>query len=69
MAKPNRLKEIEKEKGDLHKIIPKLVNEHGQYEAGRLIGVSGATIHNWLKDEGYVRIVRYERTPEMERAS
>lgn len=61
MAKPNRLREVEQQHGDLHKVIPALVNLHGQAEAGRLLGVSSATISMWLKANGYRQEVRYVR--------
>lgn len=51
-----KIKELEKRYGDLHRIIPYLANERGQVEAGRILGVSSATIHKWLKDNGYTYI-------------
>lgn len=61
MAKPNRLREIEEQYGDLQKIIPHLVNEHGQAEAARLLDVSPSTISLWLKHNGYVLVTQYVR--------
>jgi len=64
MAKPNKLLELEKAHGDLNAVIPPLVNQHGQAEAGRRLGVSGATISNWLKFNGYTMVIQYVRRGE-----
>lgn len=53
MAKPYRIKELEGEYGDLHQIIPKLVNQGGQKLAAQQLGISQNTVSNWLKDNGY----------------
>ena len=53
MAKPNRIKELEAEHGDLHQIIPKLVNQGGQKLAAQQLGTSQTTISAWLKTNGY----------------
>ena len=68
MAKRFRLRELEQEHGDLHKVIPPLVNQHGQAEAARILGVSAATISIWLRDNGYTQKTEYVRdaAPETE---
>ncbi len=48
-----KLRDIEKQKGDLNRVIPELVNAHGQHETARILGVSAATVNKWLKDNGY----------------
>lgn len=53
MARPNRIKELEQQYGDLHTVIPPRVNEKGQAETGRELGISSATISTWLKKHGY----------------
>jgi hypothetical protein len=53
------MKDIEVKEGDLHKVILPLVNEHGQIETGRKLGVSAATINKWLKRHGYTAKVIY----------
>lgn len=58
------IKKLEQERGDLHQVIPALVNRYGQVEAGRRLGVSAATISIWLRRHGYRRITRYERVPQ-----
>lgn len=69
MAKRFKLRDLEKERGDLHKIIPSLVNQGGQNLAANNLNVSAATIGKWLKDNGYKQIVRYERPEKKEEAS
>jgi predicted transcriptional regulator len=62
MARRYKLKDLERKYGDLHKIIPRLVNQRGQQEdAARALKVSQATISDWLKDNGYQLVRRYER--------
>lgn len=56
-----RLRDLEGMHGDLHRVIPELVNAYGQNEAGRRLGVSSATVNRWLKDNGYRRKTCYER--------
>lgn len=65
MAKPNRLRELEAAHGNLHDVIPDLVNQKGQAGAAAALGVSGATISTWLKDNGYKQVIRYIR-PNLE---
>lgn len=59
MATPNKLQALERERGNLHDLIPALVNERGQAGAAAALGVSGATISTWLRDNGYRQSVRY----------
>ena len=61
MARRYRIPELEKEYGDLHKIIPPLVNEGGQKYAAFQLGVSQATISEWLRDNGYTAKTTYEK--------
>lgn len=68
MARRFRLTELEDQYGNLHKVIPPLVNEVGQAETARRLGVSQATISVWLKANGYESKTVYER-PEIEVAS
>ena len=64
MARPYKLRELERNVGNLHEVIPSMVNLHGQAEAARRLGVSQFTISRWLKDNGYVQKVRYEKEME-----
>jgi hypothetical protein len=64
MAKPNKLRELEQKHGDLHKVIPHLVNEHDQRKAAEILGVSTATISTWLKNNGYLPHIEYVRKSE-----
>lgn len=61
MARPGKLTKLQERHGDLHAVIPPRVNERGQAEAARELGVSAATISTWLKDNGYRMVIRYER--------
>lgn len=58
----HRVLEIQRKYGDLHDVIPKLVNEVGQVGAGRLLGISPATVNGWLKVNGYILKRQYIRT-------
>lgn len=71
MAKRFRLRDVEQTHGNLDAVIPALVNQHGQKDAAAALGVSQYTISTWLKEHGYVQVVRYVKaaTPEMEQAS
>lgn len=62
MATPNKLQALEQERGNLHDVIPALVNERGQAGAAAALGVSSATISVWLKENGYRQSVRYVQT-------
>lgn len=61
-----KLKIVESEKGDLHEIIPRLVNQKGQRQAGIELGLSAATINSWLKRNGYIKKIQYIRSQEWE---
>lgn len=62
MAKRHKLREAERLEGDLHRVIPKLVNQGGQALAAQVLKVSQATISTWLKQNGYRKIERWEKT-------
>jgi hypothetical protein len=61
MAKRYKLREVERLEGDLHEVIPKLVNQGGQAFAAIVLKVSQATISTWLKSNGYRKIERWEK--------
>ena len=69
MAKRFRLRDAAKEHGELIKVIPSLVNQHGQAETGRILGVSPATISLWLKANGYIAKTIYIRKEKQEQVS
>lgn len=52
------------EQGDPGERIPVLVNLVGQVQAARVMGIAPSTINKWLKDNGYKRVVRYEKAQE-----
>ena len=56
-----RLKEVEKKRGDLHSLIPPLVNERGQEGAAQELGVSQSAISTWLKKQNYIKVTTYVR--------
>lgn len=62
-----RVREIQKKYGDLHNVIPKLVNAKGQSAAGKELGLSSATINLWLKNHGYKKVIQYVRESEAQR--
>ena len=55
------IKKLEQERGNLHAVIPQMVEQYGQIRAGQMLGVSAATISKWLISNGYRRRVKYER--------
>lgn len=61
MAKRHKLREVARLEGDLHAVIPNLVNQGGQALAAQVLKVSQATISNWLKSNGYKKVERWEK--------
>ena len=63
MAKPNVLKELEKEYGDLTVAIPAKVEAHdGNLKSTAVaIGVAHSTLVNFMRDHGYVRVVKWQK--------
>lgn len=59
MAKPNRLKVLEARHGDLEGVIVAYANKAGQAEAGRVFGISQATVSTYLTDKGYTPKIVY----------
>ncbi len=53
------VKRLEQKRGNLRAVIPVLVTQYGQVEAGRQLGLSAATISKWLKAHGYKKRVDY----------
>ena len=64
MEKGYRLRIVEQRCGDLHTVIPKLVNEIGQSETARLLGVSQFTVNRWLKKHHYKPKIVYIKCEE-----
>lgn len=48
-----------KEKGKPEEVIVPLVNQIGQVAAAKQLGIAAATVNLWLKENGYVKEVRY----------
>jgi hypothetical protein len=68
MAKPDKLKEIEREYNEpLESLIPRVVAEEGSISgAAARFRVAANTIHNWVKNNGYRLITRQVATLEKE---
>lgn len=64
MAAPYKLQALERARGDLHQVIPPLVNSVGQVEAAKELNISQNTISRWLRDNGYTMQVSYVRKQE-----
>lgn len=66
MPKYRRLKDVEKELGNLELVIPPLVNKGGQKFAAEKLEFSQPTISGWLKDNGYISrtIWQKDATPQ-----
>jgi hypothetical protein len=62
-----RIRELEKNHGDLHLIIPPLVNEVGQSKAAAKLGLSASTVSKWLVHNGYKSRVIFVRESEGKR--
>ena len=61
MGTKNKVKNLQTSMGNLHEVIPPLVESLGQKGAGKKLGVSESTINQWLKEHGYKRVTRYIR--------
>lgn len=64
MASKDRIKELEKERGDLHNVIPALVNQQGQAGAAAALDTTQATISRWLRKHGYQKQEQWVRIQE-----
>jgi len=65
MAKRGKLDELQKAGWDLEKTIPAMVNSGGQKRAADELGVTQASISNWLKKQGYTQIIRYVKSEKV----
>ncbi len=54
-------------RGNLHDVIPPMVNQLGQHQAAHQLGVSPFTINRWLRQNGYVLKRQYVRESEEKR--
>jgi predicted transcriptional regulator len=62
------IKKLEQDRGNLHDVIPLLVEQYGQIRAGQMLGVSATTISRWLKEHGYERRTMWVRNLEKSEA-
>jgi hypothetical protein len=51
--------------GNLHEVIPPMVQELGQVGASQKLGVTQNWVSRWLKDNGYKPKIVYTRTHDM----
>jgi len=56
-----RIRELERKFGDLHSVIPPLVNEFGQSKTAAKLGISAASVSKWLISNGYKGRMIFER--------
>jgi hypothetical protein len=59
LAKSTIERLLEDQHGDLHEVIPALVEQHGQHKAAYLLGVHQSWISTWLRKNGYIQEVRW----------
>jgi len=67
MPRPNKIEEIAKQRGKpAELIVLPLVNNGGQSLAADKLGVSQATVSDWLRDNGYVSRTYWQKgvTPQ-----
>jgi hypothetical protein len=57
-------KELTEKHGDLHKVIPVLVNQHGQHGASQQLGVTQSFISYWLRKNDYMLVRKWVRETE-----
>jgi len=57
------LKNLERDHGNLEKVIPPLVNSVGQREAARQLKISPATVSTWLKKNKFRPRIIWEKQP------
>lgn len=55
---------IVEQHGNLHDVIPKVVNRVGQIKGAEILGVSPFTLNRWLKNNGYELKRMYVRKEE-----
>lgn len=55
--------------GNLHEVIPRLVQELGQVGASEKLGVTQNWVSRWLKANGYAMQIVYIRTNELRGAN
>ncbi len=64
--KQYRVSQLENEHGDLHQVIPQLVNTYGCVHTAVKLGASPATINRWLKKNGYALKKQWAKTQHQE---
>lgn len=59
MAKRHKIPELERQHGDLHAVIPPMVNQFDQAYTANQLATSQATVSRWLKNNGYCKKVTW----------
>lgn len=65
MARKGKITQLKAKFGDLHSVIPRMVEQFGQEEAGKKLGLSETTVNHWLRDNGYKKVIRYVREDDI----
>lgn len=62
MARPGKLRQLEKDFGPLEKVIPATVNRLGSVKAAaHYLGISESTVSVWLKNNQYILKLKCEK--------
>jgi DNA invertase Pin-like site-specific DNA recombinase len=59
MKTPTIEKLLAKQHGDLHELIPQMVNEKGQSKTADELGVHQGWISRWLNRNGYRQVIQW----------
>lgn len=64
MARPGKLRELKEEVPNLEQHILTQLDKHAgkQKDAAKELGISEATLNQWLKANGYVRVIHYKKS-------
>lgn len=67
MAKPHKMRELESEVPNLEAHILEVLGKHAgkQKDAADELGISEATLSQWLKANNIVRVIRYVKEEEL----
>jgi len=60
-----RMAQLEARYGDLEKVIPQMVNTIGQSPTAERLGVAQSTISRWLRENGYISRIVYQKSEEL----
>ena len=71
MATPHKLRRLQRKVGNLEETIIDVLNAHKgvQKDAADALGISPATLSEYLSKKGYVRVTRYVHESELEQSA